>query len=139
MSNMETFIAYGPVLSRRLGQSLGINNIPPKICSYSCIYCQVGRTLNMQSERGEFYQPEYILEVTEEKIKKTREKGETIDYLAFVSDGEPSLDINLGRVIKLLKPLGIKIAVISNALLIWREEVREELCGADWVSLKSIL
>jgi wyosine [tRNA(Phe)-imidazoG37] synthetase (radical SAM superfamily) len=62
--------------------------------------------------------------------------GESIDYLSFVPDGEPTLDLNLGREIELLRPLGIRIAVITNASLIWREDVRDELARADWVSLK---
>ena len=62
--------------------------------------------------------------------------GESIDFLTFVPDGEPTLDIHLGKAIKLLKPLHIKIAVISNASLIWREDVRKNLSNADWVSFK---
>ena len=54
-------IAFGPVPSRRLGRSLGINNIPPKMCTYSCVYCQLGRTIKMQAERRAFYEPEKIL------------------------------------------------------------------------------
>jgi wyosine [tRNA(Phe)-imidazoG37] synthetase (radical SAM superfamily) len=61
---------------------------------------------------------------------------ETIDYLTFVPDGEPTLDVNLGHEIKLLKPLGIKISVITNSSLLWHEDVRENLMSADWVSLK---
>jgi len=129
-------IAFGPVPSRRLGRSLGINNIPPKICTYSCIYCQLGRTIKMQVERRTFYEPEAILRDVQDKIEKARKMGETIDYLTFVPDGEPTLDINLKREIKLLKPLGIKIAVITNSSLVWREDVRESLMEADWVSLK---
>jgi len=68
-------IPFGPVPSRRLGQSLGINNIPPKICSYSCVYCQLGRTLKMQVERQPFYQPEEILRAVREKVEKAREAG----------------------------------------------------------------
>lgn len=128
--------AYGPVPSRRLGQSLGINHVPPKICTYSCVYCQLGNTINMLSERREFYQPEDIVRDVEEQVKKAREREERIDYLTFVPDGEPTLDINLGGEIDLLKPLGIKIAVISNASLMWREDVRSDLLDADWVSLK---
>lgn len=60
MADEEKLIAFGPVPSRRLGQSLGINNIPPKICTYSCIYCQLGRTLNIQVEREAFYKIEEI-------------------------------------------------------------------------------
>ncbi|MCK4463130.1 MAG: radical SAM protein [Candidatus Omnitrophica bacterium] len=135
MTNHE-LLTFGPVPSRRLGRSLGINNIPPKVCTYSCIYCQVGRTLNMQTERRVFYKPEEILRNVEKKVKAARDKEEPIDYLTFVPDGEPTLDINLGKEIELLKPLGIKIAVISNASLIWQEDVRDDLCKADWVSLK---
>jgi wyosine [tRNA(Phe)-imidazoG37] synthetase (radical SAM superfamily) len=129
-------IAFGPVPSRRLGRSLGVNNIPPKVCTYSCVYCQLGRTIKMQVERRTFYEPEEILQDVQEKVAKARKTGEPIDYLTFVPDGEPTLDVNLGREIELLKPLGIKIAVITNASLIWREDVREALMKADWVSLK---
>ena len=127
-------IAFGPVPSRRLGQSLGINNIPPKICTYSCIYCQLVRTNNIQVERKEFYKPQEILNSVKDKVKETRE--ESIDYLTFVPDGEPTLDINLGEEIDLLKPLGIKIGVITNASLIWRKDVKNELRKANWVSVK---
>ncbi len=129
-------IAFGPVPSRRLGRSLGINNIPPKICTYSCVYCQLGRTISMQVKRRAFYELEKVLQDVRDKVEKTRDSGEEIDYLTFVPDGEPTLDINLGREIERLKSLGIKIAVISNSSLIWREDVREELMKADWVSLK---
>jgi wyosine [tRNA(Phe)-imidazoG37] synthetase (radical SAM superfamily) len=129
-------IAFGPVPSRRLGRSLGINNIPPKVCTYSCVYCQLGRTIKMQVDRGAFYQPGEILNDVERKVKRAGAVGESIDYLTFVPDGEPTLDVHLGREIELLKPLGIKIAVITNASLIWREDVREDLMKADWVSLK---
>jgi wyosine [tRNA(Phe)-imidazoG37] synthetase (radical SAM superfamily) len=129
-------IAFGPVPSRRLGRSLGINNIPPKICTYSCVYCQLGRTIKMQVERDPFYDPEHVVWDVQEKVEEARETGEAIDYLTLVPDGEPTLDASLGREIELLQPLGIKIAVISNASLVWREDVREELARADWVSLK---
>ena len=129
-------IAFGPVPSRRLGHSLGINNIPPKICTYSCVYCQLGRTKKMQAERRMFYNPQKILRDVQDKVKKVKETGDPIDYLTFVPDGEPTLDINLEYEIDLLKFLGIKIAVITNGSLIWREDVREALMKADWVSLK---
>jgi wyosine [tRNA(Phe)-imidazoG37] synthetase (radical SAM superfamily) len=119
-----------------LGRSLGINNIPPKVCTYSCVYCQLGRTIKMQVERQAFHEPETILQDVLSQVEKARQAGESIDYLSFVPDGEPTLDVNLGHEIELLKPLGIKIAVITNASLIWQEEVREALMQADWVSLK---
>jgi wyosine [tRNA(Phe)-imidazoG37] synthetase (radical SAM superfamily) len=129
-------IAFGPVPSRRLGRSLGVNNIPPKVCTYSCVYCQLGRTIKMQVERHVFYEPEEILRDVQDKVERAKEVGESIDYLTFVPDGEPTLDVSLGHEIELLRPLGIKIAVITNSSLIWREDVREDLMKADWVSLK---
>ena len=128
------FIAFGPVPSRRLGHSLGINNIPPKICTYSCIYCQLGRTNNFQVERKKFYEPQDILNSVKEKIKSTN--NGIIDYITFIPNGEPTLDINLRKEIELVKSSGIKVAVISNASLMWRDDVRDELSKADWVSVK---
>ena len=88
-------IAFGPVPSRRLGRSLGINNIPPKVCTYSCIYCQLGRTIKMQVTRPGFYEPGEVLKAVQSKVEAARETGEAIDYLTFVPDGEPTLDANL--------------------------------------------
>ena len=129
-------ITFGPIPSRRLGRSLGINNIPPKVCTYSCVYCQIGKTSNVKIHPQVFYSPSQIFNEVQEKVKKSREKGEAIDYLTFVPDGEPTLDINLGQDIKLIKSLGIKIAVISNSSLIDQKQVRENLKEADLVSLK---
>jgi wyosine [tRNA(Phe)-imidazoG37] synthetase (radical SAM superfamily) len=129
-------IAFGPVPSRRLGRSLGINNIPPKRCTYSCVYCQVGKTTRLQVDRTGFYDPEKIFADVQKKVEKAHNKGERIDYLTFVADGEPTLDVNLGNEIEILKSLGIKIAVITNSALIWRKDVRTDLAKADWVSLK---
>jgi wyosine [tRNA(Phe)-imidazoG37] synthetase (radical SAM superfamily) len=83
-----------------------------------------------------FYSPYLILKEVQNKVKKSKEKGEPIDYLTFVPDGEPTLDINLGQEIKLIKSLGIKIAVISNSSLIDQKQVRKNLKEADLVSLK---
>lgn len=130
---MKTF---GPVPSRRLGRSLGINNIPPKVCTYSCLYCQVGRTMKMQIERQPFYTLEEVVEEVKDKSKDLKKFGEPIDYLTFVPDGEPTLDINLNEEINLLKPFGKKVAVITNSSLIWRTDVQADLQDADWISLK---
>jgi len=129
----QATIAFGPVPSRRLGRSVGINNIPPKICTYSCVYCQVGRTSRFRVEPEVFYEPRDVVRVVADRIAKS---NEAVDYLTFVPDGEPTLDQNLGVTIELLKPLGIRIAVITNATLIDRQEVRTALRRADWVSLK---
>jgi wyosine [tRNA(Phe)-imidazoG37] synthetase (radical SAM superfamily) len=129
-------IVFGPIPSRRLGRSLGVNNIPPKICSYSCVYCQVGLTDSMSIERKEFYPLNEIFKEVSAKVKDLRGRGEKIDYISFVPDGEPTLDINLGKEIKLIKQLGSKIAVITNSSLLNDENVRTDLLQADWVSIK---
>jgi len=129
-------IAFGPVPSRRLGRSLGVNNIPPKTCTYSCVYCQLGRTSNCLIERRTYYKPEDILKDVERKVHETIIRNEKIDYITFVPDGEPTLDVNIGKEISILKRTGIPIAVITNASLLWQEKVREDLMNADLVSLK---
>jgi len=127
---------FGPVPSRRLGRSLGINNIPAKTCTYSCVYCQLGRTPRMLARRQPFYDPGRIAREVEKRLAAATAAGEQVDFLAFVPDGEPTLDANLGRTIDLLKPLGVPVAVITNGSLLARDDVREDLSRADWVSLK---
>ncbi|AAB99319.1 TPA: radical SAM protein [Methanocaldococcus jannaschii] len=127
-------IAFGPVPSRRLGKSLGINSIPCKFCSYDCVYCQVGRTINKTIERREFYSPEDIFKSVEERIGKLN--NEKIDYLTFVADGEPTLDINLSKEVEMLRDFDIPIAIITNSSLIWREDVRNDILNFDLVSFK---
>ncbi len=127
---------FGPIPSRRLGRSLGINNIPPKTCSYSCVYCQVGRTTRMQIERQKFYEPAEIMFDVNKKVKAAQKIGEPIDFLTFVPDGEPTLDLNLGNTIEQLKTFDIKIAVITNGSLLWMKDVQEDLFNADLVSIK---
>ena len=127
-------IVFGPVPSRRLGRSLGINNVPPKVCSYSCIYCQVGATSKKLITREIYYSPDQIYDEVKNKVDAVGKKK--IDYLTFVSDGEPTLNINLCATIEKLKQLEIKIAIISNASLLWREEIKEAMNKADFVSLK---
>jgi len=129
-------LAFGPVPSRRLGRSLGINNIPAKICSYSCVYCQLGKNTNMTMKRQVFYKPEDISEEVKKKVNGAFLRNETIDYLTFVPDGEPTLDLDLGKTIALLKETKIPIAVLTNASLIWQNDVREDLLEANMVSLK---
>lgn len=129
-------LAFGPVPSRRLGRSLGMNNIPPKHCTYACVYCQLGRTPDMGIERRAFHDPEAIAAAVGERVDALRRRGERLDYLTFVPDGEPTLDARLGDSIERLRPLGVPIAVISNASLVGRRDVRDDLARADWVSLK---
>jgi len=129
-------ITFGPVPSRRLGCSLGINHIPPKHCSYSCRYCQVGATLQPEIVRHAFHTPQAVVRAVTQHLEQLTERDKSVDYLTFVPDGEPSLDKNLGQLIDSLRPFKLPIAVISNASLIWREDVRADLVRADWVSLK---
>jgi wyosine [tRNA(Phe)-imidazoG37] synthetase (radical SAM superfamily) len=129
-------ISFGPVPSRRLGKSLGINNIiSPKVCSFRCIYCQVGKTTKYSIERQEFFQPDVIFKEVNHHIQQLSSNNYP-DYLTFVSNGEPTLDINLGKAVKLLKKQGIPAAVLTNASLMTIESVREDLFLADWVSVK---
>ncbi len=127
---------FGPIPSRRLGRSLGINNIFPKVCNYSCVYCQVGNTLTLENHRREFLPLQELVGDVSRRVREILRRGERLDYLTFVPDGEPTLDVNLGRAIESLKALGVPIAVITNASLVRRADVRRELALADWVSLK---
>jgi len=136
LCNNKMSIVFGPIPSRRLGRSLGINNIPPKVCSYSCVYCQIGATDLMSMTRKEFYPPYDIVAEISAVVQQLHEAGKQIDYLTFVPDGEPTLDIHLGKEIEMLKPLGKPIAVITNSSLLWDDGVRAEIMKADWVSVK---
>ena len=129
-------IAFGPIPSRRLGRSLGINNIPPKVCSYSCVYCQVGLTTKISIEQQEFFSPMIIYTEVKDRWKEIKANKERIDYISFVPDGEPTLDKNLCETIGLLQDFGIKIAVFTNSSLIWKKEVQSALNLADYVSVK---
>lgn len=131
---METI--FGPVPSRRLGRSIGVNNVPPKQCTYSCIYCQLGRAIIMSTERKAFYAPEELISSVQERIEAMLNQGEKIDYLTIVPDGEPTLDIHLGKLIKGLKETGIPTAMITNSSLLGDQELHRELMELDWISLK---
>lgn len=127
---------FGPIPSRRLGRSLGVNNIPHKVCSYACVYCQVGRTSIKDIERREFFKPAEIVKEVGDKIVKLTGANERIDYISIVPDGEPTLDINLGLLIEMLKLFEFKVAVFTNSSLLWRQDVKTDLSKADLVSIK---
>lgn len=134
--NPHTRYTFGPVPSRRLGTSLGINTIPAKVCTYACLYCQAGRTTQLRDARRPFYDPEAVLADVKERVDSALKGGHRPHYLTFVPDGEPTLDLNLGTLIRRLKPLGIPVGVITNGSLLWRDDVRQDLLEADWVSVK---
>jgi len=126
-------LAFGPVNSRRLGLSLGVNNIPYKHCTYSCIYCQLGRTRKLTIKRRRFYEPDEVarsvINILSQSVK--------VDYITFVPDGEPTLDSNLGLEIKMLRKKTNKpIAVLTNSSLLWMETVKNNLRKADLISIK---
>lgn len=130
-------LSFGPVPSRRLGRSIGINNIPPKVCTFACVYCQLGRTNQMRVERSAFYDPHELFDDVAGRVAGARAAGDQVDYLTFVPDGEPTLDSNLAREIEMVRTLDIPVGVITNSSLIWMPDVREALALADWVSVKA--
>ena len=128
---MEFRYVFGPVPSRRLGRSLGVNPIPFKTCNYSCVYCQLGRTSFLTNTRRDFFPPGKILE--EVRAALDLHAGET-DYVTFVGEGEPSLCKSLGTLIGRTKEMThLPVAVITNGALLLRRDVRQELARADVV------
>jgi wyosine [tRNA(Phe)-imidazoG37] synthetase (radical SAM superfamily) len=122
---------YGPVPSRRLGRSLGIDLIPHKICTYDCIYCQIGGTTDKTLVRRE-YVP--VKEVLEEVKRFLNEESSSIDYLSLAGSGEPTLHSQIGLIIEGIKVLtSIPVAVITNGSLLYEKEVRQDLLRADVV------
>jgi len=122
---------YGPVPSRRLGNSLGIDPLPSKTCNYQCIYCQLGKTTNFTNERNDFYPKEEIIKEMEESIDLNKSK---FDYITFVGSGEPTLCKSLGELILKAKELSKKpICVITNGSLLSHEDVKAELMFSDVV------
>ncbi|HID51458.1 MAG TPA: radical SAM protein [Anaerolineae bacterium] len=123
---------FGPVPSRRLGQSLGIDTIPLKTCNWNCVYCQLGRTIPLINERREYFPKEDILAETKEALDQHK-PGE-IDWVTFVGSGEPTLHSGIGWLIREVKELtDLPIAVITNGSLLYLPEVRRELVIANAV------
>ena len=126
-------VIYGPVSSWRLGRSLGIDLLPPgvKTCSFNCTYCQLGRTTNPLAERREFVSIDKVTAA----LKEVR--GVVADYATFSGMGEPTLASNLGQAIETVRSiLPLPVAVLTNASLMAKEDVRQELALADVVVAK---
>jgi wyosine [tRNA(Phe)-imidazoG37] synthetase (radical SAM superfamily) len=134
-SSIEKII-FGPVPSRRLGSSLGINNIKRKICTYDCIYCQCGKTSCCSMERDCCLSPYELYYIIKRKIQELEKAKVKIDYICFATNGEPTIDNNLAKEIGLLREFGYKIAVLTNGSLLWNDNVKENLYYADYVSVK---
>jgi len=122
---------YGPVPSRRLGRSLGIDLVPHKICTYDCIYCQIGKTTDKNLVRKEYVPAGEILEEVRRFLK---EESSAIDHLSLSGSGEPTLNSRIGSIIEGIKTItSIPVAVITNGSLLYEEEVRQDLLRADIV------
>lgn len=123
---------FGPVPSRRLGQSLGIDPVPFKTCNWNCIYCQLGRTTPLTNERKEFFPPEEVIEEVSTALASHEAGG--IDWVTFVGSGETTLHSGLGQMIRAVKAMTpLPVAVITNGSLLYLPEVRDELLPADAV------
>jgi wyosine [tRNA(Phe)-imidazoG37] synthetase (radical SAM superfamily) len=122
---------YGPVPSRRLGRSLGIDLVPHKICTYDCIYCQIGKTTEKTLVRKEYVPVKEILEEVERFL---REETSSIDVLSLTGSGEPTLHSQIRSLIERFKAItSIPVAVITNGSLLYDEEIRKDLLRADFV------
>lgn len=121
---------YGPVPSRRLGFSLGVDILPYKTCSLDCVYCQLGRTPNTTVDTQAYFDEEDILA----QIQETVASHKTIDYITFSGSGEPTLHSGLGRLIRRIKAeTDIPVAVLTNGTRLMRDDVQEALLAADLV------
>jgi len=121
---------YGPVPSRRLGFSLGIDIIPLKTCTLDCIYCQLGPTPKKTTHRKEYFSASDIVS----QIKKKLSSGQRIDYITFSGSGEPTLNNALGKIIKeIKKATSIPVAILTNSTLLSLKSVRDALMDADLV------
>ncbi len=123
---------YGPVPSRRLGVSLGIDPIPLKVCSFNCVYCEVAKTTLLTMERKEYVPAVEI--ISELRNFLSEYNGPSINFITFSGSGEPTLNSKIGYMIREIKKFSnIPVAVLTNATLLYLEEVREELFASDVV------
>ncbi|MDD1706792.1 MAG: radical SAM protein [Methanoregulaceae archaeon] len=122
---------FGPVHSRRLGRSLGIDLVPFKTCSYDCVYCECGHTIIETTERSEFFPLEEVLEELYDYLSRSPQ----LDFITFSGSGEPTLSCSIGKVIRFIKHTfpTYRVAVLTNGSLLWRPDVREDLLVADVV------
>ncbi|HNQ22872.1 MAG TPA: radical SAM protein [Phycisphaerae bacterium] len=121
---------FGPVPSRRLGRSLGVDLVPYKTCPYDCIYCQLGATTHRTIERGPYVAISGVLRELEDRFRA----GVAPDYITLSGSGEPTLQEGLALLISGIRRLSDRpIAVLTNGALLWRQDVQAELLGADLV------
>jgi wyosine [tRNA(Phe)-imidazoG37] synthetase (radical SAM superfamily) len=127
-------IFYGPVLSRRFGYSLGVDIIPYKICSYDCIYCQLGSTTKSTIDRKSYVRID--IDQFKKSLATVIENNERIDYITFSGSGEPTLNRDLGMLIDEVKQVtDIPAAVLTNGSLLYKKDVIDDICRADLVKV----
>ncbi len=120
---------FGPVLSRRLGLSLGVDLTPPKTCTYDCLYCQVGRTTRITAEPYPFVPAAEVIQELEKKLRQV-----TPDFITISGSGEPTLHSQIDQIIGYVKNrTGFKVALLTNGSLLWRKEVMERVLRADLI------
>jgi len=122
---------FGPVPSRRLGMSLGVDLVPHKVCSLDCVYCECGPTKKLTLERKEYILYDKVTTELQEFLKNNPDP----DYITFSGSGEPTLNSRLGDVLDFVKSIkpNIPVAVLTNGTLLWMPEVRKEILKADLV------
>lgn len=121
---------FGPVPSRRLGMSLGIDLVPYKTCTLNCVYCECGKTTDLTIKRKNFFNLNDLFFEIKTALKKKRK----IDHITLSGAGEPTLNKDIGRVIRKIKSMtAIPVAVLTNGTLLYRKDVREDLKCADIV------
>lgn len=121
---------FGPVLSRRLGRSLGVDVMPFKTCTFDCIYCEQGRTTHLTTRRREYFPSDEILN----ELKDYLDTNPPPDYITLSGGGEPTLNARLGEIVKNAKAFGkCPVAVITNSSLLWDPSVQKDLSLADVV------
>ena len=121
---------YGPVPSRRLGLSLGVDIVPLKVCTLNCVYCQLGRTTQKSVERKDFVATDAVLAELKERLAE----GLQADFITISGSGEPTLNAKLGELIDGIRAItDIPIAIITNGTLLHRQDVRADCAKADVV------
>lgn len=121
---------YGPVPSRRLGRSLGVDMVPMKTCCFDCIYCQLGPTTVHTAERKAYVDVDEVLR----ELEAWLEAGGEADYLTFAGCGEPTLNIDLGDAMARARQLtNIPICLLTNGALLWRKGARDAAMQADLI------
>ena len=127
---LKTKRVFGPVLSKRLGNSLGIDVIPHKTCSYNCIYCQLGSEENTITDLTNYYSVDEIIY----ELKEALLNNKNIDYITFTGSGEPTLYKDLKKLIYEIKQItDIPVCIITNGSLLYKQEMRSNLLLADLI------